>query len=424
MTFADRYLLVRAASLYFTVALTVLVLLWRRPSRRAVVSAGLGVAWNVPALLAFHLIAIRVGWWRYDAAGGLLLGIPIDLLLAWAWLWGFAATIAFPALPLAAVAAIALVVDAALMPHTRPVIQLGPQWLLGDAAAIGVCLVPGALLARWTRDRRHLAGRAILQVVAFSGLITFIIPAVAIEGSGGSWTNPLRYPAWQLSLIVQILAVPALLGLSAVQEFVERGGGTPVPFDPPGRLVTSGIYAYVRNPMQLSAVLLLVAGGLVLGNPWISAASVMAHVYAIGLAGWDEDEDLRARFGDAWALYRKGVRAWIPRLRPWRDAAQPPSRLYVAAACDMCQEVGRWFDRHHARHLVVLPAESHPMVLTRITYEAGDGSPSQRGVAAIARALEHVHVGWALIGCALRVPIVRPLVRSSWSTRPGAVPAC
>jgi hypothetical protein len=176
--------------------------------------------------------------------------------------------------------------------------------------------------------------------------------------------------------------------------------------------VTTGIYAYVRNPMQLSAAALLFLLGLVLGNLWVSAAGVMAHIYSAGLAGWDEDEDLRRRFGDGWTTYRLAVRQWVPRLRPWHRADGPPARLFVAESCGMCSEVGEWFTRHAARHLVVVAAETHPSrALRRITYEPADGSRAAAGVEAVARSLEHLHLGWALIGFLLRLPIVRPLAQ-------------
>ena len=73
----------------------------------------------------------------------------------------------------------------------------------------------------------------------------------------------------------------------------------------------------------------------------------------------------------------------------------------------MCSEVGRWFQRRGARGLAIVPAETHPSrALTRITYEPGDGTRAVRGIEATARALEHVHLGWAFIGCVLRLPIV------------------
>jgi hypothetical protein len=203
-----------------------------------------------------------------------------------------------------------------------------------------------------------------------------------------------------------------VLGLTAVQEFVTRGGGTPVPFDPPSRLVRSGVYAYVANPMQLAAAVLLSVWGLVLGNLWVAAGGVMAHVYATGLAGWDEDSDLQRRFGSRWTDYRRGVRRWIPRLRPWHPPDEPPAQLFVAENCDLCRDVARWFESRGATALAIVPAETHRSgALRRITYEPADGSRAASGVEAVARALEHIHFGWALAGFLLRLPLVSPLVQ-------------
>jgi len=408
----DPHLLVRAASLYVAATLSGAVWLWRRPGKRASAGALLASLWNVPAVLLLNLAAVHVGWWRFDARGGLLLGTPVDLLLAWAWLWGTVPALALPSLPLAAVVASALAADLVLMPAAAPVVVLGPRWLAGEAAGLAAVLVPGQLLARWTARDEHLAGRAMLQMLAFIGLMFFLLPAIAIEGSSSAWVNPLTLPRWQLSIAVQALALPAVLGLTAVQEFVARGGGTPVPFDPPRRLVATGVYAYVANPMQVSAVVLLLMAGAIVRNPWIAVAAVMAHIYSAGLAGWDEDEDLRRRFGDEWTTYRRAVRRWTPRLRPWHRTDRPLARLYVAESCGMCSEVGQWFADRRPPGLVIVAAETHPsQSLRRITYEPADGSRAASGIEAVARALEHIHLGWAMVGFTLRLPIVCQLVQ-------------
>jgi protein-S-isoprenylcysteine O-methyltransferase Ste14 len=415
----DRYLLVRGASVYLAVTLTAVAWVWRRPldaargrpDRRAWSGAFLAAAWNVPTLLALHVAATRAGLWRFEASGGLFFGMPVELYLAWAWLWGAVPALAFPSLPIAPLVLIALAADLILMPAAAPVLRLQPGWLVAEAAGLALAFIPGQLLARWTARDERLVARATLQVVAFSGLMIFVLPAIIVAGSGSTWRDPLALPAWELSLAMQLLAIPAMLGLSAVQEFVTRGGGTPVPFDPPRRLVTTGPYAYVRNPMQLSAVVLLTLLGVVLRNPWIAAAGVMAHIYSAGLAGWDEDADLRGRFGDGWIAYRRGVRRWIPRLRPWQPPDRAPARLFVASGCGMCSEVGQWFARRQAASLVIVPADTHPsQALTRIAYEAADGCTAS-GVEAIARALEHVHLGWAALGFLLRLPVVRPMAQ-------------
>ena len=160
------------------------------------------------------------------------------------------------------------------------------------------------------------------------------------------------------------------------------------------------------------AVVLLLMWGAVLGNAWVAATAVMAHLYSAGLAGWDEDEDLRQRFGAAWTAYRRGVRGWAPRWRPWHAPDEAPARLYVSQRCAMCSEVGQWFQQRHARSLLIVAAEDHPSrSLTRITYDPADGSAAATGITAVARALEHVHIGWATLAFFLRLPIICPLVQ-------------
>jgi hypothetical protein len=184
-----------------------------------------------------------------------------------------------------------------------------------------------------------------------------------------------------------------------------------VPFDPPKRLVTSGVYAYLRNPMQLSAVLLLVMLGVLLRNWWLAAAGFMPHAYATGIAGWDEDADLQARFGEAWTAYRAGVRRWIPSWRPWSPAHAAAPRLFVADTCGMCREVRSWFEQRGASRLDIVPAETYPTrSLRRITYQPVGGAEVD-GVEAIACALQHLHLGWALVGSVMGLPLVRPLAQ-------------
>jgi protein-S-isoprenylcysteine O-methyltransferase Ste14 len=401
----DRYLIIRAVSLYITAVLTGAVWLWRWPARRETAAAFLAFVWNISAVLLLHVAATRLSWWAFDVRGGTLLGIPVDLYLEWAWLWGAIPALAFPSLRLSLVILCCLSFDAVVMPLGAPVIQVGPDWLIGEAIGLGIGLIPAQLLARWTARNEHLKERVVLQICAFTGVMLFVLPTVVITQSGSSWTSPLTLPMWQISLYIQILMVPASIGLTAVQEFATRGQGTPVPFDPPTRLVTTGIYAFVANPMQLAAFVLLLGIGLMIGNLWVAAAGVMAHLYSAGLAGWDEDEDLRTRFGDHWVAYRRSVPRWFPRMRPWRAPNHPQALLFVAASCDMCSEVGHWFERRGAVGLQIVPAETHPSrMLRRITYESCDGSRPASGIEAIARSLEHLHLGWAFIGFVLRLP--------------------
>jgi hypothetical protein len=179
----DRYLAVRAAAIYLPIVLLALVCLSKRPDRRAVIGAFMSMAWNVPTLLALHLLADRAGWWHFDAEGGMLLRFPVDLWLGWALLWGPLPALVFPSTRLAIVVAAGLAVDLVLMPAGFPVVRLGDDWLIGEVVALAVCLIPAQLLARWTATDRRLRDRALLQVVAFSGLLGLVFPAIAIDAS-------------------------------------------------------------------------------------------------------------------------------------------------------------------------------------------------------------------------------------------------
>ena len=183
-----------------------------------------------------------------------------------------------------------------------------------------------------------------------------------------------------------------------MQEFVTRGRGTPVPFDPPRHIVTTGVYAYVANPMQLSAVLFLFLLALIIGNVWVASAALIAHVYSVGLAGWDEEADLRERFGADWPLYRQRVRKWIPRWRPWYGETAIAT-LYVSAECGVCRQVAAWFEARNARARDVLPAEECAVPLTRITHQSTDGTYTASGIRDRANARTYP---LGLGGCGLR----------------------
>jgi protein-S-isoprenylcysteine O-methyltransferase Ste14 len=412
----DRALAVRAISLYAPAVLVALACALRPPSRRRATAALLACAWSLPSLLFVNVLAIHFSWWTFAPGTASVAGVPGELLLGWMLLWGALPMLLAPTMSVAAVVAVLACVDVAIMPLAAPVVRLGERWLVGESVAIVVALLPAQLFARWTWRGRHLDARAAMQAVTFGSVMLWIVPELIFRYTHGSWTH-LR-ETWNAygGVALQLAMMPAVMGLSAVQEFASRGLGTPIPFDPPRRLVTTGPYAYVANPMQLSMVLVVTGWGVIIGSGWMMLAGPMAFVYSVGLASWDEESDLGERFGEPWRAYRRHVRAWIPRLRPYHAAldadARRPARLYVAESCGKCSEVAEWFAERDPRGLEIVPAEQHPTRdLERITYDAGDGGRDEDGVAAIARALEHVHLGWAVLGWFIRLPLLRPVLQ-------------
>ena len=402
--------LIRAVALFLPLSGAWLAAMAARPRPRQWAGALLACAWCIPTLLALHVLAIRLGWWRFEAQGGLFVGIPVDLYIGWVILWGALPAIAVMHVPVLVIIPALLGFDLLLMPLAYPVVELGERWLIGEVLGLAACALPALLLARWTARGIRLRPRVYLIAIAFAGLVFGVLTTIVLELTGGSWRALTDRPSWLIATSLQFLAIPAVVGLAAVLEFAIRGRGTPIPFDPPVRIVRSGAYAYLANPMQFATALLLVGWGVLLGSPWISLAGGMSVIFSIGLAAWSEGGDLSQRFGSDWSTYRSAVRNWRPRLRPWHPSltGSEPDRLYVGEECVPCSQVGRWMTGRKPTGLRLYAAERHPARdLDRLTYESADGTYTEEGIAAFARALEHIHLGWALVGWAMRIPGLR-----------------
>ncbi|GAA3717249.1 hypothetical protein GCM10022224_098690 [Nonomuraea antimicrobica] len=382
--------LIRGVALFVPTAAVWITAALRRPGQRDIAAMIVASAWNLLALAVVNVVAVGAGWWTFGAKGALVAGVPADLLLGWALLWGALPACVARTLPLALVVAVLAWLDLAVMPLAEPVVVLGKDWLYGEAAAIGLALLPGLLLARWTAADRRLPWRVSAQVLLVGGLMLGVPIALT-----GVW----RQPTWVLGLLAQVLAVPLMFGVAAVREFAVSGRGTPVPYDPPKRLVTSGPYAYLRNPMQSAMVGAYLP--LAVLDVRFAAAAVVCVAYGAGLASWHEGTQLLARYGADWTTYRAHVRAWLPRVRPY--AGLPHADVYVAATCERCDQLGRWVGRRRPVSLRILPAENHPAGLRRMTYERADGLRAQ-GVAAFAHVAQHLHLGWAVLGWFLLLP--------------------
>jgi protein-S-isoprenylcysteine O-methyltransferase Ste14 len=156
---------------------------------------------------------------------------------------------------------------------------------------------------------RALAEASILISLAFAGTILagFLLTL---------WVRlPLLFPPpWNLlGLPVDIAGGASLVYCGA---FLSRHGrGTPYPRLPPKRLVTTGPFARVRNPIIVSWGVLLVGIGIVLNWTGLLLLMVPAFVIIHAYLLYREEPILRSRFPAEYDAYRFRVPRWIPRLR-------------------------------------------------------------------------------------------------------------
>ncbi len=114
-------------------------------------------------------------------------------------------------------------------------------------------------------------------------------------------------------------AVVVLLGTMGyfwcAWDFAFAGRGTPAPFDPPKILVARGLYRFVRNPMYVSILMVLLGESLLLKSllllRYAAIWLVIVHVFVLLY----EEPTLRRKFGASYEQYCKDVGRWIPRPR-------------------------------------------------------------------------------------------------------------
>jgi protein-S-isoprenylcysteine O-methyltransferase Ste14 len=402
----------RAAVIYFPLGAAIVARLLIGPRPRQFAGCLLSILWTVPSLLALQRWNEYEDWWRFGSGSAAeFRGMPLELFLGWIILWGLLPHLAFPRVEIIWSAAVLVAIDCMLMPLASAAVFLEPHWLVGEAAGVAMVLLPALCIGRWTIENTNLRGRAALQIATSGLLFLFLIPEIIFAvRPGQGWAPLVGLPGWLKQFGLQSLLLLALPGLSAVMEFVERGQGTPIPYDPPQRLVTSGVYRYCANPMQLSCALIMFAWAGILRNGWMLLATCMSVVYSAGIAEWDEREDLSRRFGAHWREYRSSVGTWWPRWIPYHTG--PPALIYLAGSCGLCTEVRAWLEQRVPTGLQIIDAETlSANSIRRVRYNAGDGGEAVEGVRAIGRALEHLHLGWALLGMALRLPILWRMIQ-------------
>ena len=148
--------------------------------------------------------------------------------------------------------------------------------------------------------------------------------------------NNRSYTPIPLLILVLVLARPSTasilagVALMAVGEFWRlwavryAGGATRTTSGVGGdELVTAGPYAHLRNPLYLgnlfNALGICVAAWAWM--PWMLLVCLAFFGIQYGLIISLEEEYLRGRFGERYRSYTENVPRFVPRLRPWRDAA-------------------------------------------------------------------------------------------------------
>jgi protein-S-isoprenylcysteine O-methyltransferase Ste14 len=155
--------------------------------------------------------------------------------------------------------------------------------------------------------------RSIVVSIIFVSIWTWFVPRWVV--GNGAFESP-RPLGWI------VIALGVVIAFGCAFEFAWRGIGTPAPFDPPRRLVITGLYRWVRNPMYVGLGVILLGEAITFPRLTITMLVMIASLWlatTLFIITFEEPT-LRAKFGDDYATYCRNVRRWIPRLRPFDNS--------------------------------------------------------------------------------------------------------
>lgn len=160
-----------------------------------------------------------------------------------------------------------------------------------------------------------LAGSALFFLIApgtFAGYLPWLISRWRFEQDFGH-SPVIVGVGWLLLLLGAAVVVESFI------RFAWKGLGTPAPIAPTERLIVTGLYRYVRNPMYASVVAIVLGQALLFGQAELLAYGALLllgfHLFVTGY----EERSLAHRYRDGYAAYRAAVPRWLPRLWPWKN---------------------------------------------------------------------------------------------------------
>ena len=176
--------------------------------------------------------------------------------------------------------------------------------------------VPGLALDR-PGCTGHVAenGVKVLSVLFLRALIAFWLLPGTFAGLIPAWIVAADRSRVNGSLLGLVpLCIGGAILVCCVRNFYVAGKGTLAPWDPPKHLVIAGLYRFVRNPMYVGIVILLMGWAWCAGS-WMLACytALLGVAFHLRVVLFEEPR-LRSHFVEQWQAYASSTPRWLPNL--------------------------------------------------------------------------------------------------------------
>ncbi len=151
--------------------------------------------------------------------------------------------------------------------------------------------------------------KSLLFLVVVAGLDAGYVPFALLPRVPQVETGPFAYLAFPLWFIGGATI------LWCFADFALKGHGTPNPIDPPKELVATGLYRYVRNPIYLGVLTIIVGHFFWFKTIWMLAYAVVVFLVCYLFVVFYEEPTLKEKFGATYENYCNSIPRWIPKIR-------------------------------------------------------------------------------------------------------------
>jgi protein-S-isoprenylcysteine O-methyltransferase Ste14 len=160
----------------------------------------------------------------------------------------------------------------------------------------------------------------LLAILLLPVTIILLVPFLLLVFSvwiGIPWLFIYPITFWTLIVGIIFIGFGVYVLYKTNRVFAQVGRGTLAPWAPTQRFVAVGLYRYVRNPMIIGVLLIVLGEAILVGSIlvflWFVLFWMTNHIWFVR---WEEP-DLERRFGDVYCEYKTNVPRWIPRRTPW-----------------------------------------------------------------------------------------------------------
>ncbi|HZC22450.1 MAG TPA: isoprenylcysteine carboxylmethyltransferase family protein [Candidatus Binatia bacterium] len=156
----------------------------------------------------------------------------------------------------------------------------------------------------------------VLFTIVVPGTVAGYIPYRLTDRFAHRASGPLEW------LGVVVLALGAAVYFRCAWEFAMRGLGTPAPIAPTKFLVTTALHRYIRNPMYVGVVLVIVGEAVLFRSLHILVYAAFMLTAAHTFVVLYEEPTLSRQFGEPYEQYRRTVPRWIPKFPSGNNPAK------------------------------------------------------------------------------------------------------